>query len=111
MDLTSFWKEQGEWSEETFGPTSERGPIGPLQHLQKEVGEALAEALDVNGSMENLAMEIVDCQFLVFDAARRCGLTFVRFVELCFEKLAINRTRKWNDWRKSVNAPVEHVRE
>ena len=48
-----FARLQAEWSQATFGTDAERGPIGPLKHLAKEVQEAL-EHLDDH-------MEYVDC--------------------------------------------------
>lgn len=89
----SFWDAQAEWSRKTFGADGERGPVGPLKHLAKETQEAL-EALQA-GELSEAVNEIVDCQFLVFDAARRAGLTFDEFFVLCFAKL---------------DEPIEHVR-
>jgi hypothetical protein len=41
-----FAKEQAEWSRATFGSDTERGPVGPLKHLAKEVEECLAKPSD-----------------------------------------------------------------
>ena len=35
--MYAFWNEQADWSEATFGTTADRGPIGPLKHLRKDV--------------------------------------------------------------------------
>lgn len=109
-----FWAYQGNWSQETFGKDSERGPLGPILHLQKEVLEVL-EVLHPNVSCqdpiehdERLHMEIVDCFFLVTDAARRSGLQFDDFMDLCFKKLEINQNRKWS--KPTSDMPVEHDR-
>ena len=40
-----FWNEQGEWSQKTFGLDSERGPLGPLKHLEKEAREGQEQVL------------------------------------------------------------------
>lgn len=116
-----FWAYQSTWSQETFGTDKERGPMGPLLHLQKEVKEAIAEVynpdsgtlvLDRHGVKEvidsDLHMEIVDCFFLVTDAARRSGLQFDDFMDLCFKKLEINQNRKWS--KPTSDMPVEHDR-
>lgn len=95
-----FVDAQADWSQATFGLDSERGPIGPLKHLAKEVQEALANIDD--------EMEYVDCFFLVLDAARRKGMTPNRLLDLAFEKLEINKRRKWN--RPTSDDPVEHDR-
>ena len=101
--IQKFWKEQSEWSQQTFGADSDRGPIGPLKHLEKEAREAYEAA------PENRALEIVDCLFLSFDAARRHGLTLGGLIELCFTKLAINRSREWPK-NLPPDSAVEHYR-
>ena len=98
--LQDFWVEQGEWSEETFGPSAERGPAGPLRHLQKEIGELAAADLEE---------ELADCLFLVFDAARRAGMTHGDMVYAVFAKLSKNKRRKWSV-PSNPDQPVEHVR-
>lgn len=101
FDLKEFWIQQAEWSQKAFGPDRERGPAGPLKHLIKEANECLANPAD--------HMEYVDCLFLVFDAARRAGLTYDEMLMGCFWKLAINRRRKWS--KPKDGEACEHVRE
>lgn len=86
-----FWNAQSEWSRATFGSDKERGPVGPLKHLEKEAREAYAECDPMLRDME-----IVDCLFLVCDAARRAGMTPDRLLTLANHKLAINKGRKWS---------------
>jgi hypothetical protein len=100
--LHHFWGEQARFSETTFGTTQERGPIGPLKHLAKEVEEAIKDPSDLS--------EFADCQILIFDAARRAGFTYDQLAEACFAKLAINKKRKWPK-AKEPNTPLEHVRD
>jgi hypothetical protein len=83
MNFEQFWNEQAEWSRATFGQDHERGPAGPLKHLQKEVGEVFAELsepvehpLDEEEKQSRLTVELADLVFLVFDATRRSGGTF-----------------------------------
>ncbi len=99
--MHSFWEQQAEWSEATFGPTAERGPIGPLKHLAKEVQEVLKDPTDI--------MEFADCLFLVFDATRRAGFTFDQLRDAAFTKLEINKSRHWPKPSKGDEA-VEHDR-
>jgi hypothetical protein len=99
-DFLAFAAEQAEWSQATFGADSERGPRGPLLHLAKEVQEALEHPTD--------PMEYVDCLFLTLDASRRAGFPAPRLLELAFEKLEINKRRKWN--KPTSDNPVEHDR-
>lgn len=116
--MDGFFEAQAEWSRMQFGPDSERGPLGPLKHLRKEVNEAIetAELLallkgdspEAEAVRRELLMEIVDGQFLVFDAGRRAGFTYDQILAACWEKLAINKTRKWN--KPTSDEPVEHIR-
>jgi len=99
-DFLKFAEMQAEWSQATFGTDAERGPVGPLKHLGKEVQEALAHIDD--------PMEYVDCFFLVLDAARRAKIPANRLLELAFEKLEINKARKWS--KPTSDDPVEHDR-
>lgn len=101
MILERFWIEQGKWSQETFGLDSERGPIGPLKHLEKEIQEVLQDPSD--------EMEYIDCFFLIIDAIRRKGISIERFEQLLFQKLEINKARKCGI--KASDEPIEHIRE
>lgn len=103
-----FWDEQAKWSQKTFGTDKERGPLGPLKHLAKEVAEALHE-IEQGGEHADIVMELADCQFLIFDAARRFGLTHDTLFSACFSKLEINKTRRWAVSKQGE--PCEHVRE
>lgn len=101
--ILDFWKKQAAWSRATFGEDHERGPIGPLKHLEKEAREAYEET-----DIEKQKMEIVDCLFLVFDAARRSGMGLDGLLHRAFVKLEINQNREWS--RPTSDEPVEHVR-
>lgn len=90
-----------DWSRKTFGADKVRGPIGPLKHLAKEVGEALAKPKDV--------MEYADCLLLVLDASRRAGFTSQRLVAAATAKLALNMEREWPTIQEADGA-IEHVK-
>jgi hypothetical protein len=101
--LRDFWNEHGAWSEETFGPSRERGPIGALKHLAKEAGEAQEKPWDIE--------EYADCLFLVFDSARRAGFSYDDLSRAAFAKLEKNKLRVWGDWRLAPpDSPIEHKR-
>ncbi len=111
----NFWLQQSRWSQETFGSDEVRKSKGPLLHLEKEVKEALEACTALGMSdlhhdqlLRNLQMELVDCFFLVTDAARRSGLTYEGFMDLVFKKLKINKARKWG--KPTSDQPVEHDR-
>lgn len=94
VEMLDFWERQKEWSYETFGPPSYRGPKGPLDHLIKEAKEAYEE-----GDIQKLMEEIADCLFLVFDAAHRHGMSYSQLAKVAMAKLAKNKTRTWPDWK------------
>lgn len=97
-----FWIEFKEWSEATFGV--DRGPIGPLKHLEKEAKEAYSEQDEAKRHEE-----IADCLFLVFDAARRDNMGFRSLIKQCFLKLEKNKKRTWVK-PANPDEPVEHDR-
>lgn len=99
--LADFWREQALWSQETFGSDAERGPTGPLKHLAKEVAEVQKDPTDL--------MEFVDCLFLIFDSTRRAGFEFEQLRKAAWQKLEINKARKWQK-PSSPDEAVEHVR-
>jgi dATP/dGTP diphosphohydrolase len=96
-----FWNAQAEWSQATFGTDNERDHIGPLKHLAKEAVEAQVRPSD--------PVEIADCLFLVFDAARRSGMTLDTLISVAEQKLLVNKFRKWQ--KPTDDNPVEHVRD
>ena len=116
IDMLDFFERRQEWSFETFGPPSHRGPCGPLEHLIKEASEALEEAKKATDllpgwSHERLSEEIIDCLFLVFDAADRAGMTYAEMSRTGMAKLRKNQARTWPDWRGAdPNKAIEHDR-
>lgn len=106
VTMKIFFEQQKQWSYQTFGPPSFRGPNGPLKHLEKEAKEAYEET-----DPEKQKMEIVDCLFLVFDAAHRAGMTYESLAALAIEKLQENKERSWPDWKQTdPESAVEHHR-
>jgi hypothetical protein len=95
-----LWIDLSNWSQATFGSDSERGPIGPLKHLKLEADEAIAKPTD--------AVEYSDILILLFDAARRAGITHNQLIEVAQEKLQQCKGRKWNV--PAADQPTEHVR-
>lgn len=110
-----FWYERASWSQETFGTVNERGPLGPLRHLKKELLEEVLPLLDEatgrcrEGRAAELVEELVDLRFLVDDAMMRQGVPYGYYQELLWAKLKRNRGRVWPK-STSPNEPVEHDR-
>jgi hypothetical protein len=101
-----LWNEIGEWSNRTFGDETQRGPIGPLNHLRREAQEAI-NALDAR-DYNNAEVEMADCLILVFDAARRAGMTPMTLVGTALEKMEINRGRVMGE--PDEEGVIEHDR-
>jgi hypothetical protein len=109
----------GEWSNKTFGDEGERGPVGPLKHMAKEV---LCELLDAP-RMETDAFidkhccspvaphdltELADVLILLMDATRRAGCGWQQLVDEAKRKHSINVLRTYP---KPVGDEIsEHVR-
>jgi NTP pyrophosphatase (non-canonical NTP hydrolase) len=102
-----FWFRHSAWSQLTFGSDAERGPLGALKHLEREAREA---QLAFNaGLSQDMQIEIADCLFLTFDAARRAGLSLDNLLDIAFAKLEKNQKRVWAKPTK-LDEPIEHVR-
>lgn len=99
--VTDLWDDIACWSRATFGSDFERGPVGPLKHLAREVQEVLAAPSDPD--------EYSDCLILIFDAARRSGLTLDGLLTAALAKMDTNRQRAWP--KPTSDEPVEHIRE
>lgn len=91
-----------EWSDETFGDKSVKGPIGPLKHLSKEALEAAAQPDDI--------FEFADCAFLLLDSLHRAGFSFDDLNRAMREKLDVLKGRDYstNQVRGSDEA-VQHA--
>lgn len=102
LTFVGFWDAHAQWSRKAFG-SDDRGPIGPLHHLEMEAIEAREETDE-----ERRKVEIIDCFLLIVDAARTAGIKEDEFFKLAFAKLAINWGRKWE--RTSEDGVFEHLR-
>ena len=98
-----LWDAQEEFSVYAFGPSSYRGPRGPLEHLKREAGEAQEKPNDIS--------EFADCLILVLDATRRAGFSRQALLQAAILKVYQNAQREWPDWRTQPgDAVLEHVR-
>jgi hypothetical protein len=82
-----LWRRVETWSVRTFGDSKKRDHIGPLKHLALEAVEAQAPDAGLD--------EFADCLILVFDAARRRGLSYESLEEIALAKMTINEGRRW----------------
>lgn len=125
---------QGEWSEQVFGTTAERGPIGPLLHLIQEVCTELFgideqtwgwidHHITLGLNMAKLEgrlnygdiTEHADVCLLWLDAIRRSGFTTNEVLQAAWLKQAQNEAREWpavdNSQGRDNVGPVNHVRD
>lgn len=98
--LDEVARDQAEWSQQTFGTDTERGPLGALRHLEREAREAQQAPSDLT--------EYADCLLLLLDASRRAGFTPLELLGAARDKMRVNRSRTWP---KPVDGqPCEHVK-
>lgn len=105
--MLELWIAQREWSEKTFGTPAERGPIGPLRHLGKEVGEAIEAIVDLKPE-DDVREEMADIFILAMDSAQRAGFGYHEIMRAIDKKQEKNRARTWPTGVPS-DQPVEHV--
>lgn len=98
-ELDELIRDQAIWSQATFGPDTERGPVGALRHLAKEAIEAAENPDDLE--------EYADCFLLILDAMRRKGCRFQTLVREAAKKMQKNKLRNWPT--PEPDQPVEHI--
>lgn len=105
-----FCAEQMSWSAKQFGSREQRGPIGPIRHLQKEIEKEILPLLEKNPGQIPMELfeELIDCFFLIMDAAWRSGMSPEAFLQCAFFKLRKNKRRKWGAF--NATGPTEHIR-
>lgn len=118
--MLKFWIESGDWANKTFGDVDQRGPIGPLKHIVKEVNKEIIPLIERMTSLptdfveaptiDEIAEELFDLQHLIFDVARRLKLSYSVYVTGCFDKLEINKNREWPRNPNDTSEAIEHKR-
>ncbi|HBG71422.1 MAG: hypothetical protein A2W93_14315 [Bacteroidetes bacterium GWF2_43_63] len=115
-ELQKLMDETGAWSNHTFdnGNFSQQRCVPISYHLQKETKE-LTEALEKFFQSPTLLnktdaeKEFSDCFILLLDAGNKFGLSAREMIYNAFDKLEINRKRKWG--KPDEHGVVEHIRE
>ena len=97
-DLSELQAAVGEWSDEMMGP----GPrlATGLEHLRRELAEIEADPKNPE--------EYADALMILYDVARREGITAPMIRAAAFRKLEINKTRRW---AAGADGVIEHVKE
>jgi predicted house-cleaning noncanonical NTP pyrophosphatase (MazG superfamily) len=88
--------EIGAWAAVTFPDYSVQGK---LEHLEEEVLELMAQPDDLE--------EWADCFILLFDAARKKGLSHTDILSAIRAKHEKNKARKW---AQSTNGVYHHIK-
>lgn len=100
--LVRLIEDQARWSQKTFGSDDERGPLGAIRHLRKEVDEIEANPDDPE--------EYADALLLLMDAGRRAGFSFATIVYEAAAKQTVNERRQWPAITSdNAEQPVEHI--
>lgn len=118
--LDEFFAVHGDWSQKTFGTDKERGPLGPLKHIAKELlSELLPFPRETVAAMLATVPpdfvpprdieELADLLFLLFDVTRRSGFTFEQLRIAVNQKMRKNQARSWPRIG-NINDAVEHDR-
>ncbi len=98
-DLQTLQRECTAWTAKQFGEN--RSPSPPIAHLAKEVKELADDPFD--------RFEYADCLLLILDAANNAGISADVLLKTAFQKLEINKQRKWG--KPNEAGFVEHVRD
>lgn len=104
VTLDDYLRRHIEWGHAMFGsPADGRGPLGPLDHIKKEIVEIEEDPTDLK--------EWIDLIILGIDGFLRAGGKLTMLLPMLFEKQAKNALRNWPDWRKAdPNKAIEHIR-
>lgn len=104
MTFDDYLRRHVEWGHATFGtPADGRGPLGPLDHLKKELAEIEEDPHDLK--------EWTDAIILSIDGFLRAGGKVTMVLPMLFSKQTINAMREWPDWRAmDPDKAIEHVR-
>lgn len=116
-ELVTLAMDHAAWSQKTFGSDADRGPLGPLRHLEMEAREA-QQAAEAVGYVSRcgstpfhtrnmLGEELADCLLLLLDAGRRAGFDPLAIVREAAKKMERNKARKWET--PVDGQPCEHV--
>lgn len=119
--LLRLTREHSQWSQETFGTDSERGPIFALKHLEKEAKEAYEAYAKVTTKLEGshtydyremgkYQIELADCFLLLLDAMRRSSVELPELVKLAYDKLQVCKKRHYPKPAPGSLEAVEHDR-
>lgn len=102
FSLADFIRQQKDFSLNAYGPGVRTD--GVLKHIRKELLEIEADPFDLT--------EWIDVLLLTLDGTWRHGFEPEEVV-LCLEnKLAINKQRKWPDWRTVAEGEsIHHIKE
>lgn len=97
-----------DWQETTFGTARERGPLGPLRHLQKELETEIIPLAEAGRPVP--LGELVDVLVLLVDATWRSGYDANDLLRAAEEKLPVLRGRFYRKPPPGSDEVSEHDR-
>ncbi len=107
--MNHLQQQHGEWANRQFPSHYKDGspnPMAPLNHLvsatKGEVWELSAAIM--SGNYQSIAMELADCQLLLYSIAHLCSVDLEKAAEY---KAMVNMNRKWGEPDK--DGIVEHI--
>lgn len=95
MNFEHLCKEVEQWSKKTFGPREGRGPIGPLNHIIKEIKTELLPSEDHPNNDPADITELADVAILLADVLWRAGHLPQDVMREAFIKMEINKRRHY----------------
>ena len=90
--------DQRAWSLEAFGPN---------EHTAQLIGHIESELLEIADAPEDVS-EWVDVVIIALDGAMRAGHTSQEVIDALVAKQALNRRRRWADWRTASEGEIPH---
>ena len=106
--LQRLMDEVSEWQHKTFETVE---CVNISRHLEKEARE-LTEAIEndpIKGKYINLDIqhEMADCLILLSSCVKKYGFTAEELISFGFEKLEINKSRKWG--KQNPDGTYTHI--
>jgi len=86
-------EEYNEWAKSKFPYSTAKSS---LKGLIRECEEVQEELCIIDGNIESLSIEYVDCLMYLLDSMRRAGVSQDLFWRSFEKKLNINKNRDWN---------------
>ena len=107
--MNELQQRHSEWANKQFPSHFKDGkpnPMAPFNHLVSATKGEVWELRDAlkSGDFRRIAMELADCQLLLYSIAHLCGVDLEKAAEY---KAMVNMNRKWGE--PDEDGIVEHL--